>query len=153
MSHSFLIYLANSLFGTSNDEAKFVITGNNRDVNRYRWSEKNILAYLRNKNSKQSLFYQAITSLLYIRRKQKAFHPNASRVTINMGSKIFCFKRTSIDKKQTIICITNLSSKHLYPKLNKKYLTWKNLINPKIQLEKKNSLRLKPFETIWLSNS
>ena len=143
----------NSLFGTSNDEAKFVITGNNRDVNRYRWSEKNILAYLRNKNSKQSLFYQAITSLLYIRRKQKAFHPNASRVTINMGSKIFCFKRTSIDKKQTIICITNLSSKHLYPKLNKKYLTWKNLINPKIQLEKKNSLRLKPFETIWLSNS
>ena len=143
----------NSLFGTSNDEAKFVITGNNRDVNRYRWSEKNILAYLRNKNSKQSLFYQAITSLLYIRRKQKAFHPNASRVTINMGSKIFCFKRTSIDKKQTIICITNLSSKHLYPKLNKKYLTWKNLINPKIQFEKKNSLRLKPFETIWLSNS
>jgi len=143
----------NSLFGTSNDEAKFVITGNNRDVNRYRWSEKNILAYLRNKNSKQSLFYQAITSLLYIRRKQKAFHPNASRVTINMGSKIFCFKRTSIDKKQTIICITNLSSKHLYPKLNKKYLTWKNLINPKIQSEKKNSLRLKPFETIWLSNS
>ena len=32
----------NSMFGTSNDEAKFVITGNNRDVNRYKWNLKNI---------------------------------------------------------------------------------------------------------------
>ena len=26
----------NSLFGKSNDEAKYIITGNNRDVNRYK---------------------------------------------------------------------------------------------------------------------
>ena len=32
----------NSLFGTSNDEAKFVITGNNRDINRYKWNMENI---------------------------------------------------------------------------------------------------------------
>ena len=32
----------NSLFGKSNDEAKYVITGNNRDINRYKWSYENI---------------------------------------------------------------------------------------------------------------
>ena len=140
----------NSLFGTSNDEAKFVITGNNRDVNRYKWNIQNILNKLKNKESKQSNFYQNITHLLNIRRKQKAFHPNAARYNLNFGSKIFAFKRVSLDKKQSIICITNLSSKIQNITLNKTYLRWKNLIKPQSKLNKQ--LVLGPFETIWLSN-
>ena len=141
----------NSLFGTSNDEAKFIITGNNRDVNRYKWNFKNISKKLNDKRSKQSIFYQNICNLLNIRRAQKAFHPNASRLNINLGSNIFCFKRTSIDKKQTILCITNLTSKTQTLKLKKMYNKWKNLIKPLIKNEK-NLFMLKPFETIWLSN-
>ena len=38
----------NSLFGKSNDEAKYIITGNKRDVNRYKWNYKNILKKLLN---------------------------------------------------------------------------------------------------------
>ena len=141
----------NSLFGTSNDEAKFIITGNNRDVNRYKWNFKNISKKLNDKRSKQSIFYQNICNLLNIRRAQKAFHPNASRLNINLGSNIFCFKRTSIDKKQTILCITNLTSKTQTLKLKKMYKKWKNLIKSLIKNEK-NLFMLKPFETIWLSN-
>ncbi|MDC3058806.1 alpha-amylase family glycosyl hydrolase [Candidatus Pelagibacter sp.] len=141
----------NSLFGKANDEAKYVITGNNRDVNRYKWDHKNITKKLRDKNSKQSIFYQNLGKLLEIKRKQKAFHPNAKRLNINLGSKLFCFKRISLDKKQTIISITNCSSKDQYPKLHKKYLNWKNIINPKIN-SSNESLKLKPFETMWLSN-
>ena len=141
----------NSLFGKSNDEAKYVITGNNRDINRYKWSYENITKKLNNKNSKQSIFYQNLGKLLEIKRKQKAFHPNAKRLNINLGSKLFCFKRTSLDKKQTIISITNCSSVDQYPKLNKKYGNWKNIINPKINSLNK-SFKLKPFETMWLSN-
>ena len=141
----------NSLFGKANDEAKYVITGNNRDINRYKWSYENITKKLKDKNSKQSIFYQNLVKLLEIKRKQKAFHPNAKRLNINLGSKLFCFKRTSLDKKQTIISITNCSSVDQYPKLNKKYIKWKNIINPKINSLNK-SFKLKPFETMWLSN-
>ncbi len=141
----------NSLFGKSNDEAKYVITGNNRDINRYKWSYENITKKLNNKNSKQSIFYQNLGKLLELKRKQKAFHPNAKRLNINLGSKLFCFKRTSLDKKQTIISITNCSSVDQYPKLEKKYGKWKNIINPKINSLNK-SFKLKPFETMWLSN-
>ena len=141
----------NSLFGTSNDEAKFIITGNNRDVNRYKWNEKNIKNLLKNDKSKQSIFYKALTKLLDIRKKQKAFHPNAFRSNIHLGKKIFCFKRTSLDKKQTILSITNLSSKTQNPKLNKIYFSWKNLLGQNVNI-KKNMLILKPFETIWLTN-
>ncbi len=141
----------NSMFGTSNDEAKYIITGNNRDLNRYKWNCENISKKLDNKNSKQSIFYKKISNLLKVRRKQKAFHPNASRHNLNLGSNFFSFKRVSIDKDQTIICITNLSSKIQKTHLNKIYHGWNNLIGP--QIETKNKLLiLKPFETIWLSN-
>ena len=142
----------NSLFGTSNDEAKYIITGNNRDINRYRWNQKHILNQLKNSKSKQSIFYKSLTNLLSIRTKQKAFHPNASRTTLNMGSKIFCFQRKSIDKKQSIICLTNLSSKAQYLTLNKKFRSWKNLINQKLYILPNKRLKLEPFQTVWLSN-
>ncbi len=108
----------NSMFGTSNDEAKFIITGNNRDVNRYRWNLKNISNKLKVNNTKQSIFYNKLCRLLNIRRKQKAFHPNAQRINLDFGPKIYGFKRISKDKKQTIICITNLSSKPQNTKIN-----------------------------------
>ena len=142
----------NSLFGTSNDEAKYIITGNNRDLNRYRWSHKNISEKLKNLKSKQSIFYKNITNLLEIRRKQKAFHPNGIRSSVNMGKKIFCFKRQSVDKKQSILCITNLSSKVQSTKINQNFLTWKNLLSSNNNHISNKIIKLEPFETVWLSN-
>ena len=142
----------NSLFGKSNDEAKYIITGNNRDVNRYKWNFNNITTKLRDKKSKQSIFYRNIGALLEIKRKQKAFHPNASRININLGPKIFCFKRISKDKKQSIICMTNLSSKIQTPNF-KKIGGYSDLLNSNLKFREGNSLILKPFQTVWLTNN
>ncbi len=142
----------NSLFGTSNDQAKYIITGNKRDLNRYRWGQQNIIDKLKDKKSKQSIFYKSITNLLEIRKKQKAFHPNALRCNIEINSKIFCFKRVSIDKKQIIMCITNLSSKIQYIKLNNKLVKWNDLLGSNLNYVSTTKLRLEPFQTLWLSN-
>ena len=142
----------NSLFGKSNDEAKYIITGNNRDVNRYKWNFNNITTKLRDKKSKQSIFYRNIGALLEIKRKQKAFHPNALRFNINLGSKIFCFKRISKDKKQSIICMTNLSSK-IQTSNFKKIGNYRDLLNSNLKFREGTSLILKPFQTVWLTNN
>ena len=142
----------NSLFGKSNDEAKYVITGNNRDINRYKWNYENITKNLKDKNSKQSIFYQNLGKLLEIKRKQKAFHPNAKRLNINLGSKIFCYERISLDKKQTIICITNLSTKLQYIKINKNLIKYRDLLGRKIFFTLDKKIKLDPCQTIWLSN-
>ena len=142
----------NSLFGKSNDEAKYVITGNNRDINRYKWSYENITKKLNDKNSKQSIFYQNLGKLLEIKRKQKAFHPNAKRLNINLGSKIFCYERISLDKKQTIICISNLSTKLQYIKINKNLIKYRDLLGRKIFFTFDKKIKLDPCQTIWLSN-
>ena len=143
----------NSLFGKSNDEAKYIITGNNRDINRYRWNELNILKRMKNKNTKEHYIFETFKHLLNIRKKQKAFHPNALRTNINLGNNFFCIKRVSLDKKQTILCLTNLTSKLQNTKINKKFSKFKNLIDPHTKSQNLNSINMKPFETIWLSNT
>ena len=142
----------NSLFGKSNDEARYVITGNNRDVNRFKWNELNILKKIKSNSSKEYYIFETLKHLLKVRKKQKAFHPNAYRTNINLGDNFFCIKRVSLDKKQTILCITNLTSKLENVKINKKFSKFKNLINPNIKIQYSNCIDLKPFQTIWLSN-
>ena len=142
----------NSLFGKSNDEARYVITGNNRDVNRFKWNELNILKKIKSNSSKEYYIFETLKYLLKIRKKQKAFHPNAHRTNINLGNNFFCIKRVSLDKKQTILCITNITSKLQNAKINKKYNKFKNLIDSNVKTKILNSINLKPFETIWLSN-
>ena len=139
----------NSIFGTSNDEYKYIISGNKRDLNRYKWNKNRLESLLKNKNSKQSLFYHKVMKLLWIKRQNKAFHPNAKRENLNLGKKIFGFKRTSLDKKQIIYNITNLSSKHQKFNFNYKFREYKNLLD-KSKLS--YNLVLKPFETLWLSS-
>ena len=88
-------------------------------------------------------------NLIYIKKKNKAFHPNAKRENLNMGKKIFCFKRTSLDKKQIIYNITNLSSKSQKLNFIDKFKKYKSLLGgPKIS----HVLELKPHQTLWLTN-
>ena len=140
----------NSMFGTSNDINKFIISNNKRDLNRYKWSAERLNKSLSNKNSKHYLIYEEITNLLSIKQKNKAFHPNALRKTMNLGSKIFAFKRISLDKKQTVMCISNLSSKIQSIKVQLKNKKYRELIiGTNVN---KNNIDLDPFQTIWLSN-
>ena len=141
----------NSLFGTSNDISKFIITDNKRDLNRYKWNNERLIKNLKINNSKQSVFYNEMTNLIKIRRKQKAFHPNAQRKNLNFGSKFYALERISLDKSQKILAITNLTSKTQVLKINSKYLKSKNLLGQKFKITFDKELVFNPFQTFWLS--
>ena len=141
----------NSIFGTANDEYKFIISGNKRDLNRYKWNESNLQKLLKNRRSKQSIYYKKIVNLIDVKNKQKAFHPNAKRINLKLGKNLFGFIRISLDNKQKIICLNNLSSKIQFFSLNKKYFKYKNILSHKNNFLN-NQIKLSPFETVWLSN-
>ena len=141
----------NSIFGKANDEYKYVISNNKRDLNRYKWNKVKLDRFLKDKKSKQKIYYNHITNLLKIRKKQKAFHPNASMRCLSFGKKILGFKRVSLDNKQIIICITNVSSTSQKVLLGNKKNKYKNLLRNNTNIINKK-LILKPFETVWLSN-
>ena len=140
----------NSIFGNSNDYSKFIISGNKRDLNRYRWNKDKLENHLRDETSKQSKYYKGITEILSIRRKQKAFHPNAARKTLNLGPSFFGIKRTSINGKQSVYCITNITSSSKSIVLKKAVANSKNLLKQNVTI-KNSILFFKPFQTVWLS--
>ncbi len=140
----------NSIFGKANDEYKYVISNNKRDLNRYKWNKVKLDRFLKDKKSKQKIYYDHITNLLKIRKKQKAFHPNASMRCLSFGKKILAYKRVSLDKKQIIICITNMSSKSQSVLLANNENKYKNLLSKNVNIISKR-LILKPSETVWLS--
>ena len=147
----------NSLFGTSNDISKFKISKKNRDLNRHKWDLFNLQKKLGKKNSKESIVFSEIMRLLKIRKNQEAFHPNATQYTLDLGKKIYGLWRQSKDKRQSIFSVTNITSESVEFNLNRLNLikneTWRDLINPKTKINGKNNIRLKPFETLWISNN
>ena len=70
---------------------------------------------------------------------------------LSFGNKILAYKRVSLDKKQTIICITNMSSKSQSVLIDNNQDKYKNLLSKKVNIISKR-LFLKPSETVWLSN-
>ena len=141
----------NSMFGNSNDNSKYIISGNKRDLNRYRWNKDKIEDHLKDQNSKQNKYYKNMSNILAIRSKQKAFHPNAIRKTLRLGANFFGIKRVSTDNKQSIYCITNMTSKLQLLKVNKNIFYKRNLFNSKLT-KKSGKIQFEPFQTVWLTN-
>ncbi|MCP3429896.1 alpha-amylase, partial [Alteromonas sp. LMIT007] len=50
-----------------------------------------------------------ISQLIRIRKAQPAFHPNATQFTLQLGNQLFGYWRQSLDRKQSIFCISNIS--------------------------------------------
>ena len=94
--------------------------------------------------------------MILLRKKQSAFHPNATQYTLSLGPKLFGVWRQSIDKSQNIFAITNISSVERKLALSKINLIeneiWKDLLQPDLKIDKLKVLKLSPFQTVWISN-
>ena len=162
-AHSILLALEgvpaiyfNSLFGTSNDQNAFIKTGIKRNINRFKWDFSDLSKKLKNKNSLENIIYSKILKIISLRQKQIAFHPNATQYTLTLGNKLFGVWRQSIDRSQNIFAITNISSVVRELKLSKINLfenqLWFDLLKPDESLNNLKILKLKPFQTVWISN-
>ena len=74
------------------------------------------------------------------------------RKTIKSNKNLFIFKRISLDKKQTITCIFNLTSKIQSLNLDKKSVNSKNLLNDRKLHSINNKVHIEPFQSLWLTN-
>ena len=149
------IYI-NSFFGTKNDYDRLEKTKINRSINRHRWNKTLLESTLSDKNSSNSRKFESLKYLIKIRSEQPAFHPNASQYTLQLNKRVFGFYRQSLDRKQTIFCLSNITKTYhsislldLNIKLSG---NWKDLIQKDSLEFNENYLHLKPFQTVWISN-
>jgi len=145
-----------SLLGTQNDYQKLANTHHNRSINRRRWHENALTEALADENLHHAKVLSTIKSLLNIRIKQPAFHPNATQFTLHLGLQLFGFWRQSKNRKQSIFCVSNVSDQPIVLPLSELNLiiteSWVELISKNEITELTQELILTPYQTVWISN-
>ena len=145
-----------SIFGSRNDLQRYKHTMRNRSINRHIWNQPELEVALLDSDSTHYKIFMELRRLLSIRKKQSAFHPNATQYTLHLGDNIFAFWRQSISRDQSIFCISNISSHYQSVNLREINLIntdeWRDLISDRYYANISESLKLKPYQVLWISN-
>ena len=147
-------FYIHSLFGTQNDYALYKQNNQNRSLNRGKIKISEI--DLSNESESQSHIFLQLKKLMLIRKKQPAFHPNAVQFTLHLGSNLYGIWRQSLDKKQSIFCISNLTDEIVKLSLLDLNLIgfdhWRDIIT-EIEIDDITSeIEFSPYQTMWLTN-
>lgn len=149
-------FYIHSLLGTENDYARVEHTGRYRSINRHIWQSDTLEAALQDSGKHHRDVFERLIYLLRIRRRQPAFHPNATQYTLHLGTGVFAFWRQSIDRRQSIFCLNNISDQTQQINLSDINLIstddWVDLIGGQRFTELDSQLSLAPYQSVWLSN-
>lgn len=149
------IYI-HSLIGTPNDVERVEHTGQNRSINRKRWNFDELEKQLDLPHSHHHKVLTRLTQLIRVRTAQPAFHPNATQFTLRLDDHLFGFWRQSVNRHQSIFCISNVSDEPYELTLTDINLIvtddWVDLITQLPADTQNNLLTLAPYQTVWLSN-
>ncbi len=149
------IYI-HSLIGTRNDYQRVENAGHNRAINRHQWDYPELEARLADPESSEFNVFSGLKQLLEIRRQQSAFHPNATQFTLHLGSKLFGFWRQSIDRQQSVFCVSNISDTIQSLNLSDINLidneNWTDLVSGLSCNQKMQSIEMQPYQTLWITN-
>ena len=144
-----------SLFSTENATHRVEATAHNRAINRPAWTEEGVNAHLE-AESEAAQFLDDLKSLMAIRRRQLAFHPNATQFTLHLGDPVFAFWRQSRNREQSIFCLHNLSGSPVDVPQNSLNLIdgerWIDLLSGESIDGYSKSLVLEPYQSCWITN-
>ena len=149
------IYI-HSLLATPNGYEEVNLTGRNRSINRRQLDFDDISAKLADPVTVEAQVFSRLLSLVAVRKKQKAFHPNAVQFTLALPEGLFGVWRQSRDRKQSIFAITNVTKEEKMLSLSDINLiagdNWWDLISGQIIVDIESYFSLSPYQTVWISN-
>jgi len=149
------IYI-HSLLGTENNIQGVANTGHLRTINRAKWDYDELHDLLTDKESHHSEVFNEMRRIISIRKRQQAFHPNATQYTLHLGNKIFAFWRESLDRSQSVFAIHNISNEPQVIAVSELNLietdNWKDLLSGQRIGDVSESITLPAYGCAWLSN-
>ena len=103
-----------SLIGSENDLEGVLQTGENRSINRQKFSSSQLRERLGGNNPQPRFVFEGYQKLLSLRCRQKAFHPEAAQKMLSISdSRLIAFERKSCDGEQTVIVLANFSNQQI----------------------------------------
>jgi sucrose phosphorylase len=151
-------FYIHSLLATPNDTESVAKTGSNRAINRYKWNYEQLVTLLKDPHSPQSIVLKELSRRIKIRRRQPAFHPNATHYVLHPFNRaLFAFWRQSIYREQSIFCIHNLSRRTQKLRLSDLNLAitdkWCDLLSGQNIEDIYAKFTLKPYQCAWITNN
>lgn len=148
-------FYIHALLATRNDYDGARRTGQARTINRYRWHYPDLQAALADENDPHARVLAALKARLAIRRRQKAFHPNATQFTLQLGSAIFGFWRQSLDRDQSIFALHNVSRHAIALPVASINLiggeAWVDLLSGE-SVDEAGTITFAPYQCRWITN-
>lgn len=145
-----------SLLATENDNEKLEQTQHNRSINRHQWDYDELNRLLDRPDSHHRRIFAELCRLLRIRRRQPAFHPNATQYTLHLGPNLFAFWRQSMNREQSIFAINNITGEPQEVSLEAINLIgtddWMDLICGGRVEDRGGKFVLGPYQCVWLTN-
>jgi len=149
------IYI-HSFLGTENNREGAARSGRARTINRFQWPADELQAALGDDQRHHKQVFDEMKRLIAIRRKQDAFHPNATQYTLHFSNKIFAFWRESLNRDQGIFALHNLSAEAQTISLVELNLfateSWSDLISGDSYDDIEGVIELAPYGCVWITN-
>ena len=150
------IYI-HSLLATPNGYEEVNLSGHNRSINRRQLNYDEINGKLADPTTIEAKVFSRLLSLVELRKKQQAFHPNAVQFTLALPEGLFGIWRQNRDRKQSIFAITNVTQDEKTLSLADINLIagdrWEDLISGQILVDIESDYHLAPYQTVWFCNA
>jgi len=148
-------FYIHSLLSTENDYDKYQHTNNNRAINRHNWDAQKLEGLLE-KDNHHSRIFSELKRRMNIRKKQKAFHPNAIMYTLHIGDEVLAYWRQTLKREQSIFCLNNITASKQTVSLSNLNLIitddWLDLISGQHLVPNQTELELEPYQSAWITN-
>jgi len=145
-----------SLLGTENNHQGMAHTGRARTINRFQWPAEELESALADESRHHKAVFAEMKRLIQIRRKQPAFHPNATQYTLHFSDEIFAFWRESLDRDQSIFALHNVScERQTIPLVELNLIateSWGDLLSGTRYDNLESEIVLEPYGCVWITN-
>jgi sucrose phosphorylase len=149
-------FYIHSLVATCSDLEKMDRLGYPRAINRHNWDYQQLTEALDQADSHHAKAFAALGKLIALHKKQSAFHPNATQFTLHLTAQLFGLWRQSLDRRQSIFSVSNISAEAQSLSLSDMNLfnteDWTDLISGTVYRNIRADVVLQPYQTLWLTN-
>mgnify|MGYP006280230593 FL=1 len=150
-------FYIHSLLATPNNHEGLEKTGHNRTINRRKWDYRTLQRDLANPSTPHARVLRELSRLIQVRRRQTAFHPNATQYTLHpLNKALFAFWRQSLARDQSIFSVHNLSDQVQELRLSDLNLVspdaWFDLISGQSIQDVESVVMLRPYQSMWITN-
>jgi len=150
------IYL-HSFFGTRNDVDAISCPVSKREINRSVIDYNILTKAIDDPDTLTSKIIRKLNTIITLRTKQSAFHPNGAQDILKVKPEVFVVLRTSPHKDQHILSLINITDNEIQITIPMKTFQifkqeWYDLISQGKHIFKDEniSLTLKPYDVVWL---